>query len=205
MSIKYKGRILVIDDEAEIGWIFSKILSDKGYEVISSQTGRDGLNKVRKFMPDLVFVDLKLPDRSGVHILKEIKTIESHILVIMITAHETIQTAVESMKLGAYEYITKPINFDHMFLIIDRILELKQLQEHNRDLQLQLKSRFRFEQIIGKSPKLQTVFSLVRDVAETGSTVLIRGENGTGKELIANAIYKLSKRKDKPIPLRSQR
>lgn len=192
-SIKPKGKILVIDDEAEIGWIFSKILADNGYEMFSSQTGKDGLNKVRKFMPDLVFVDLKLPDKSGISVLKEIKKIRPDILVIMITAYETIQTAVESMKLGAYDYIPKPIPNERLKIIVDKALETQKL---SRQVDFLTKPVLALSTIIGQSPPMQKLFKLIKNVAPHEVSIILRGESGTGKELVAGAIHALSRRRD---------
>ena len=194
-----KGKILVIDDEPEIGWIFSKILSDNGYEVLSSQTGKDGLKQVQKSMPDLVFLDLKLSDSDGICVLKEIKNINPEILVIMITAHETIQTAVQAMRLGAYDYIPKPIPNERLKIIVDKALETQSL---SREIKLLRKGTAPLNEIIGQSRPMQKLFKLVRSAASHDVSVILRGESGTGKELVARAIYALSRRKDKPfVPL----
>ncbi|MBN2009226.1 sigma-54-dependent Fis family transcriptional regulator [candidate division KSB1 bacterium] len=195
-----KAHILIADDESNILELLKGILENKEFQVSTAPNGEEALKVIRKKSIDIALTDLYMPGGiEGIELLQEIKKIKPETQIIVITGYGTIDSAVGAMKIGAYEYITKPINYDHMFLIIDRILQLKQLQDHNKNLQQQLESRFKFEQIIGKSPKLQSIFGLIRDVAGTASTVLIRGENGTGKELIANAIYKLSKRCDKPI------
>jgi len=191
---KHRGRILVIDDEPEIGWIFSKKLGDNGYEVLSSQTGKDGLNKVRKNMPDLVFLDLKLPDTSGVDILKEIKAIDPEILVIMITAHETIQTAVSTMKIGAYDYIPKPVPNERLEIIVDKALESHRLRER---VDFLTKGTVALSEILGQSQVMQDLFKLIKSVSAHDVSVILRGESGTGKELVARAIHSLSKRKNK--------
>ena len=194
-----RGKILVIDDEPEIGWIFSKILNDNGYDVASSQTRKDGLKQVQKFMPDLVFLDLKLSDSDGICVLKEIKNIDPEILIIMITAHETIQTAVQAMRLGAYDYIPKPIPNERLKIIVDKALETQSL---SREIKLLRKGTAPLNGIIGQSQPMQKLFKLVRSAASHGVSVILRGESGTGKELVARAIYALSKRKDKPfVPL----
>jgi len=200
-SLKPKGKILVIDDEPEIGWIFSKILSDNGYEVFSSQTGKDGLDKVQKFMPDLVFLDLKLPDKDGIEVLKDIKNIDPAILVIMITAHETIQTAVKAVKLGAYDYIPKPLPNERLKIIVDKALETQNLA---RKVELLTKGGLALSEIIGQSEAMQKVFKSIKGVAAHDVSVILRGESGTGKELAARAIHSLSKRKDKSfVPIDS--
>lgn len=195
-KMKQKGKILVIDDEPEIGWIFSKILGDDGYEVISSQTGKDGIDKMQKFIPDIVFLDLKLPDRNGVSLLKEIIKINSDILVIMITAHETIETAVAAMKLGAYDYIPKPIPNERLKIIVDKAWETQKLA---RELTFLKKGDVSLNELIGQSRPMQELFKLIKSVAIYNVNVILVGESGTGKELAARAIYSLSKRKDKPF------
>ena len=192
-TIKHSGKVLVIDDEPEIGWIFSKILKDNGYEVDSSQTGRDGLNKIRKFTPDLVFLDLRLPDKNGIHVLKEIKKINPDILIIMITAHETIQTAVEAMKLGAYDYIPKPVPNDRLKIIVDKALEFQNL---SKELSYLKTSDSVLSGMIGQSEAMQKFFGLIRSASLHDVSVILRGESGTGKELAAHAIHALSRRKD---------
>jgi len=191
-----RGRILVIDDEPEIGWIFSKILGDNGYEVISSQTGKNGLNKARKFMPDLVFLDLKLPDKDGIGILKEIKRISPDTLVIMITAHETIQTAVAAMKLGAHDYIPKPIPNERLKIIVDKAMETQSLSKEVKSLK---EAATPLGGIIGRSEAMQKLFKLMKNAALHDISVILKGESGTGKELVARAIHALSRRKDKPF------
>ncbi len=198
-STEYTGKILVIDDEPEIGWIFSKLLSDDGYKVTSAQTARGGLNKVREFEPDLVFLDLRLPDQDGMHILREIKKIDSNIMVIIITAHETIQTAVAAMKQGAYDYLCKPVPNERLKIIVDKALETQKLFKQVDSL---TKGGVAFNEIIGQSAPMQKLFRLIRIGASHDVNVILRGESGTGKELVAREIHTLSKRKDKPfVPL----
>jgi DNA-binding NtrC family response regulator len=196
MSDLSKGRILVIDDEPQIGWIFSKILGDAGYEVISSRSGEDGLNKVQKFKPDLVFLDQKLPGKEGIHILKDIKKISPDIIVIMITAYETIQTAVAAMKYGAYDYVPKPIPNERLKIIVDKVLETQSL---SKQVKLLTEGNQACSSIIGQSQPMRDFLKLVRNVASHDISVIFRGESGTGKELAARALHSLSKRKNKPF------
>jgi len=193
-SIKTRGKILVIDDEPDLGWIFSRILSDDGYKVSSSQTGKDGLAKVREFMPDLVFLDLKLPDKDGIDVLKAIKSIDPGILVIMITGYETIETAVAAVKLGAYDYVPKPIPNERLKIIVDKALETQSL---SRKVDLLTKGGLAINEIIGQSPAMEKVFKSIKGVASHDISVIARGESGTGKELVARAIHALSRRKNK--------
>lgn len=195
-NIKHRGKILVVDDEPEIGWIFSKILGDHGYKVISTLTGKKGLDKVREFMPDLVFLDLKLPDRDGVAVLKEIKDVDSQILVIMITAYETIQSAVSAMKLGAYDYIPKPIPNERLKILVDKALETQRLSKR---VDFLTRGGVALNEIIGQSSSMQNLFRLIKNVAAHEVSVILKGESGTGKELAARALHALSRRKDKPF------
>ncbi len=197
--IKSKGKILVIDNEPEISWIFSKILGEYGYEVISSQTGKEGLDKVRKCIPDLVFLDLKLQGVSGIDILKSIKEINPDIQVIIITAHETIQTAVHAMRLGAYDYIPKPIPNDRLKIIVDKVIENQQL---SKQVDFLKKGNIALNEIIGQSLPMQKLFKMIKCAAPHDVGVILRGESGTGKELVARAIHTLSNRRDKSfVPL----
>ncbi len=198
-SIGSKGKILVIDDEPDIGMIFNKILTDHGYEVISTQSGRDGLKKLRDFIPLVVFLDLILPDENGIDILKEMKKLHPDIIVIMMTGHSSIQTAVKAVKLGAYDYIPKPVPIEGLMEIIgkaakSRILSLEKKNAAANNISL--------NDIIGRSEAMQKVFDLIKSVASYDVNVIIKGESGTGKELVACAIHSLSKRRDGPfIPL----
>ena len=187
-----KGRILVIDDEPEIGWIFSRILGDHGYDVASCQTGKEGLKRVREFMPDLVFLDMKLPDKNGITILKEIKKINHGVLVIMITAYETIQTAVSAMKLGAYDYISKPLPNERLKIIVDKALETRKLAQQVDHFN---KCDMSLSMIKGQSRSVQDLFKKMEKVAPHDVSVILRGESGTGKELAARVIHSLSKRR----------
>lgn len=194
ITVAEKGKILIIDDEPGIGWIFSKILSDTGYKVASSQTGKDGLNKVRSFVPDLVFLDLRLPDKKGVSVLREIKDFNPDILVIMITAYETIQSAVATMKIGAYDYIPKPIPNNRLKIIVDKALETQRL---SREVESLKRGEAPLGEMIGQSEPMQNLFKLIQTVASHDVSVILRGESGTGKELAARAIHNLCKRSDK--------
>lgn len=191
-----KSKILIIDDEKDFGWLFSDILGKSEYEVISSRTGKDGLDKVGKFIPDLVFLDLKLPDINGEVVLKEIKKVNPDILVIIVTAYETIQTAVSSMKWGAYDYIPKPIPNDRLKIIVEKALETQRL---SRQVDFLTKGNITPNNIIGRSQPMQEFFKLVKSAAVYDISVILKGESGTGKELAARAMHILSKRKDNPF------
>ncbi|MBU4304986.1 MAG: sigma 54-interacting transcriptional regulator, partial [Candidatus Omnitrophica bacterium] len=192
-KLKQRGKILIIDDEPEIGWIFSKILGEEGYEITCVQTGKSGLAKLTDNLPDLVFLDLKLPDKDGIHILEEIKKARPGTIVIMITAHETIHTAVAAMKRGAYDYIPKPIPNERLKIIVDKALETQFL---SRQLESLSEASAPINKIIGQSEVMQEFFRLIQTVAAHDISVILRGESGTGKELAARAIHSLSIRKD---------
>jgi len=193
-----REKILVIDDEPDIGWLFSKILSEEGYKVFISLNGEEGISKIKKEKPDLVFLDLKLPGMDGIEILKEIRTVDKDILVIVLTAYETVTTAVEAMKLGAYDYLSKPVNIEKIKTTIKNAIRTQTLI---RDAVLRKKTteKIDFDRIIGDSLQLKDVLDLVKKVAPHDITVLLRGASGTGKELIARATHSSSGRADKPF------
>lgn len=193
------NKILIIDDEPEIGWIFSKILSGNGYQVQTAQSGEEGLTKIKKICPELVFLDMKLPGIDGLETLKKIKEFDSAPAVIMITGFETVKTAVESMKLGAYDYITKPLPAERLKIIVDHVFNNQKLAKKVTMLQQQLGEGFALNKIIGNSPQLQEVLTVIEKVSRYDVTILIRGESGTGKDLIAQAIHFLSIRKKGPF------
>ncbi len=192
--------ILLVDDEPESLILLKEILLNRGFAVTIASNGKQALEAMSKSAFTAVITDLLMPGSiDGIPLLQKMKEMQASVQIIVVTGHGTINSAVEAMKAGAYEYITKPVNFDHLMLLINRIIELRKLQEQNRDLQLKLESKYQFEQIIGRSSKIIKIFELIKDVATVNSTVLIRGEHGTGKELIANAIYKSSHLSHRPI------
>ncbi len=183
------NKILVVDDEKGMRDFLSIMLKKEGYEVASAERGEDALKAVQAEIYDLVITDVKMPQIDGIEVLKTVKDVSPETVVIMITAFATTETAVEAMKLGAYDYITKPFKVDEMKLIIQKALEKHHLRKENILLRREIESRAGFENFIGRSESMQRVFSLIRQVANTGSTVLITGESGTGKELVARAIH----------------
>lgn len=191
--------ILIIDDEQSMRDFLSIMLKKEGYDVVSAETGPDALKAVQNEIFDLVITDVKMPGMDGIDVLKAVKEASPETVVIMITAYATAETAVEAMKLGAYDYITKPFKVDEIKLIIQKALEKRHLRKENILLKRELKSRLGFENFIGASEAMQKVFMLIRQVADTNSTLLISGESGTGKELVARAVHFNSFRKDKPF------
>ena len=193
-----REKILVIDDEPDIGWLFSKILSEEGYKVFISFKGEEGISKIKKEKPDLVFLDLKLPGMDGMEILKEIRTFDKDLLVIVLTAYETVKTAVEAMKLGAFDYLSKPVNIDRIKTTIKNAIRTQTLIK-DAVLRKKTTEKIDFNRIIGDSLQVKDVLDLVKKVAPHDITVLLRGASGTGKELIARAIHNSSGRADKPF------
>jgi len=194
-----KHKILIIDDEKNIRDIFSLLLEEKDYFVQTAENGKEGLKKALRFNPDVILLDMNMPDYSGIEILAKIKEKTPATEVIIITAFGTIQNAVEATKLGAYDYLEKPVDNDELLLLISRALEVKRLRREVRELKSELSSRYRFSSIIGTSGKMNSIFQMMEKMAQVDGTVLITGESGTGKELIARAIHFKSPRKDEPF------
>jgi DNA-binding NtrC family response regulator len=196
-----KVSILIIDDEVELCQNLSEMLKEgeEGYGVSIANSGKKGLAKIKEEVPDLVLLDIKMPGMDGIETLEKIKAIDRDILVIMLTAYQTVETAVEAMKLSAYDYISKPFNYEELKIIIKRALQTRDLSQEVISLRNQLRDKFSFKNIIGKSDKIKEVLYKIEKVAPTNATVFIRGESGTGKELIAKTIHQYSPRKDKPF------
>jgi len=193
------NKILIVDDEQSMRDFLAIMLKKEGHEVVTAENGTEALKAVQAEIFDLVITDVKMPGLDGIGVLKLIKEISADTIVIMITAFATAETAVEAMKLGAYDYITKPFKIDEIKLIIQKAIEKRHLRKENILLRREIKSRAAFDNFIGKSESMQKIFSLIMQVADTSSTVLITGESGTGKELVAKAIHFNSSRKDKPF------
>ncbi len=193
-----KKSILVVDDE--IGTRESlKMILKTDYQVFLAKNAEETFQQLETHPFDLILLDIILPDMDGLRVLEKIKQRDPEQMVIMITATKTVKTAVEAMKLGAYDYITKPFDVDELRLIISRALSTQALKEENQRLWMEIDRSFGFDNIIGKSKVMKDIFKIVRQVANTRSTVLIMGESGTGKELIARAIHYHSPRKNHPF------
>jgi len=190
--------ILVVDDEVGARESLKMILKGE-YQVALAKNAEEALRQVHAQIPDVVLLDLILPDMDGLRVLEKLKQTLPDQIVIMITATKTVKTAVEAMKLGAYDYITKPFDVDELRLIVNRALSTKALKEENQRLWMEVDRNFGFDNIVGKSKGMKEIFKLVKQVAETRSTVLIMGESGTGKELISKAIHYHSPRKNHPF------
>ncbi len=189
-------KVLVVDDEKSIRDIFSLLLEEKGYLVETAAGGKEGIARAEKLKPDVVLLDMNLPDVSGLGVMAEIKKSQLRAEIIIMTAYGTIRNAVQATKLGAYAYLEKPVDNEELLLILSRLFEVKRLAREVETLRSELSSRFRFSSIIGTSAKMNSVFQLMGKVAEVDGTVLVTGESGTGKELVARAIHYNSPRKN---------
>lgn len=192
-------RVLVIDDDDPGREVMELLLRRAGFSAQSVNNGADGVALVREGAVDLVLVDLFLPDKSGIEILQEIRQVAPEIEVVVITGHASAQTAVTAMKEGAFDYITKPVNFDELKIVIAKVREKQRLLSENVYLKKQLQKRFQFSSIIGTSAAMQRVFERMERIVKTDSTVLITGESGTGKELVTRALHHNSRRKTHPF------
>jgi DNA-binding NtrC family response regulator len=191
-------KILIVDDEVSVRDSLRMIFK-KDYQVIMAGSAEEAIIKVKSEEPDLIFLDIIMPEKDGMQALKEIRGMHPQIPVIMLTATKTLKTAVEAMKLGAYDYITKPFDVEELKLIAQKALESRDLRRENRRLQGEVEERYHFDNIIGKSKEMRDIYATIRQIAEKNSTVLIHGESGTGKELVARAIHYNSHRKNKPF------
>ena len=197
-----KAKILVIDDEREMLENYSRLLTKMGYSCTTESDSEAALKTIERLQPDIVLADLKMPKKDGFEILSFCKDLDPEMIVIMITAYATIENAVRAVKKGAFDFIPKPFSLDQLRIVIERALTQKRLKEENYNLTRQLRDIFGFKNIVGKSPLMQDVFEMMNKVTKTDANVLIIGETGTGKELIARAIHANSRRYAKPfIPI----
>ncbi len=194
-----KTKILIVDDDVDALELMEELFESKGYNPITATNGLAALDRIRDEDPDMVISDIRMPDMDGMQLLEVMSQRYPHIPVIMVTAHGTIEAAVEAIKMGAKDYILKPLRLDEILAKVETISELRNLVKENEYLRSRLATRFNVKNIIGKSEKIDELFKLIHDVAPTNTTVLIQGENGTGKELIANAIHFNSPNAKKPF------
>ena len=192
-------RILVVDDEPTQLELIGGFLKKRGFEAVLAQSATQALERFRHEPVDLVLTDQKMPDMSGLDLLKTLRAVNPETAVILITAHGTVETAVEAIKTGATDYLTKPVDLEEMLYRIERVRDRRRLLSENRDLREALQRHHRIEGIIGDSGRMVEVLSMIRRVAPSDATVLIRGESGTGKELIAKAIHYASTRASAPL------
>ncbi len=197
--MREKARILVVDDEESHRVMLRAVLQDTGYEVAEAADGPEAVRAVEQEPFDLILLDVRMATMDGIEALNEIRKISPFLPVLMMTAYASVKTAVEALKAGAFDYLTKPLDIDELKILVEKALEHYHLREENLALKERLGSRFDFSRIIGKSPKMKVLFDLVAQVAPTDATVLILGESGTGKELVANAIHHHSPRSSQPF------
>jgi two-component system NtrC family response regulator len=192
-------RVLIIDDEESIRTVLGYVLAEAGFEVDKAASADEGLARIRDVRPDLVLSDIKMPGKDGITLLGEIKSIDADIPVIILTAFGSVETAVEAMKLGATDYLTKPVSRDELRLTVEKALQLVRLERENEELKSELQDKFHFDNIMGVSPAMNAVFDVMRKIAPTDASVLITGESGTGKELVARALHFNSPRRSKRL------
>ena len=193
------SRVLIVDDEKSMRDLLSIALEKAGYDVTPADGGEAAIEAIRKDSFEAIITDLRMPKVDGLQVLRAARDLSPETAVIVVTAVATTETAVEAMKLGAYDYITKPFKLDEVNLIVQNGLERKRLRDENLYLRRQLETQYRFENIIGKSARIIEVFDTIRKIADSPATAMITGESGTGKELVARAIHFNSQRRDKPF------
>ena len=191
--------ILVIDDEATQRDVLTGYLKKKGYKIFSASSGKEGIEIAKKNPVDIILSDFKMPDLNGIKVLEQVKKINPEISFVIVTAYGTVENAVKAMRIGAFDYISKPVDLDELDLMIERIIEHKNLKSENQLLKTQLQEKHKISSIVSQSQKMEEVINVAARVAESKATVLITGENGTGKEVLAKAIHYMSSRKEKPF------
>lgn len=192
-------KILLIDDSPEILDNLSEYLTSEGYDITTTSDGTSGISMIEKKFYDIILTDMKMPGADGMEVLKFMKEHSPESICIILTGYGTIKNAVEAIKSGAFDYLTKPVKMDEIVITLNRALEYRNLKRENINLRNQLKRKYQFKNIIGESPAMQDVFETVEKVADTDSTILILGDSGTGKELIARALHYNSYRREGPF------
>ena len=191
--------MLVIDDDETVRDLFVSFFQENGYSVAVASEAKTGLEIIMQEKIDILFLDLVMPGMGGIDLLKELAAVNMRIPTIVMTAFAAVETAVEAMRLGAFDYITKPFILDELLLLTERALKMHTLQKENAMLKKQLKKKYDFQRLIGTSPQMLNVCKLIEKIADTESTVLIYGESGTGKEVVANTIHYNSSRSQSPF------
>ncbi len=194
-----KERILIIDDEVTLLKAIDRFLKDLGYEVLTAATYAAALEQLSQGPVDAALIDLKIAEKSGIDLLKEIKKLQPHVACLMMTGYATVDSAIEAIKCGAFHYLTKPFRLEDLGNLLAHALENEQVKQENQILKKQLESRERVKKIVGLSEGMNEVYQLIDKVADTDSTILVLGESGTGKELVAKAIHYKSRRANKPL------
>jgi DNA-binding NtrC family response regulator len=195
----HRGRILVVDDEANARAALSELLREEGYVTETAADGFKALKKVEEFGPDVILTDLKMPALDGLELMDKVRTSSPQSVFVVMTAFGSIASAVQAVKRGAENYLTKPLDFEQLYTVVERAMEKARLLQETQRLREKLRDRNAFKHVVAVDPKTQAVFELVTKVGASKATVLITGESGTGKELVAEAIYSASDRADKPF------
>ncbi len=191
--------ILVIDDEETQRNVLKGYLEKKGYTIYSASSGKEGISLVHNKLVDIVISDYKMPDKTGLEVLEEVKKINPEISFVVLTAYGSVENAVKAMRLGAFDYMSKPVDLDELDLMMEKIIENKNLKSEILLLKNQLQKKYKFDSFISHSPKMEEALSLASRAADSKATILITGESGTGKEVLAKSIHYISPRKDKPF------
>jgi two-component system, NtrC family, response regulator AtoC len=194
-----KRRVLIVDDEESVRHMLSILLKKEGYDVDTAASANSAIDKIQKDQYDFVLSDIRMPQMDGLTFLKQIKKSNPHIVVLIMSAYGNVDTAIEAMKLGAYDYIAKPFKPDEILLTLKKAEERQRLEQENILLKGEMKKEYSFSNIIAKSPKMMAIFDTIKKVADYKTTTLLIGESGTGKELVARALHYNSARADKPF------
>ena len=194
-----KGKILVIEDHTNTLESICDFLEQKGYEALPASHGKEGLQILSGINVDIILTDLVMPEIDGMEVLKRVKNKYPDIPVILITAYATVENAIAAMKEGAFDYLPKPVDLKRLTTIIEKAFQIQSLSQENIQLKTRLEERFGLDAIVGTSPEIKHIHEIIRQVAPTRATVLIEGDSGTGKELVANAVHHLSDRKNGPF------
>ena len=192
-----KSKILIVDDEKAIRESVALVLSEEGYETEIASTGKEALKFLNEQDFEVLITDLKMPEMDGIELIKKSLKICPETSVIIITAHASVESAIEALRIGAFDYILKPFDFDDLILKVQRLINHKEMALENQALRQEVEEKYNFSNIIGQSPEMQGVFHLIKKVSSTKGNVLITGKSGTGKELVARAIHYHSPRKNK--------
>ncbi|QDR82530.1 sigma 54-interacting transcriptional regulator [Sporomusa termitida] len=190
---------MVVDDEDSVRKLLSAVLKREGYQVVCAESGEEALRKFRALPPDLIIMDIRMPNIDGITAFKELRKLSQNVTVILMTAYAAVETAVEAIKLGAFDYVIKPFDIEEVKLLTNRAIQLQKMTEKIFDLNQQLIDSYRLDKIITNSPKMRELCQNIAKIAQSNATVLITGESGTGKELIANTIHYNSRRNSGPF------
>jgi two-component system, NtrC family, response regulator len=197
--VKNKGRIVVIDDEANAVAALETLLREDGYEVAGAHEAQGGLALLERIDADVVLTDLRMPGMDGLELLARVKQMRPETMVVVMTAYGTVKTAVKAMKMGAEDYLGKPVDVEEVELVLQRAIEKKRLLAETRELRARVATKYRFENLVGESPEMLAAFKTIQQVAPSSASLLILGESGTGKELFAQALHQNSPRRAKPF------